>query len=331
MATYTPSSLIYAPVIEVETKPKQMKSSSPGNPKIPLHQKFLVGASAGIVGTSIIYPIDLMKTQLQSSVNQSFVSTVTRVFRAGGLYRGFSACLIGIAPEKAIKLAVNDVVRDYYTNQNILAAKGLTPAKSIFIHQEIAAGSIAGFLQLFVTVPYESVKIQMQMATKATVGKADSALTVLKRMGPIGMYRGFTATLFRDVPFCIVFFPLYSNVKEWQINALKASSTPLNQTNLLEMAHQPDFKEPFHVGLVAGIVAGAVSAALVTPADMLKTRIQQKMNGDERFFQYAKNVATKEGLSALFKGWQARVLVIAPLYGIVSLAFEVQKQWLSSN
>ena len=250
--------------------------------------------------------------------------------------------MIGIAPEKAIKLAVNDGVRDYFEQKNIQSfeadrARGLTHTNSfkpIQIHQEIAAGSLAGFLQLFVTVPYEAVKIQMQMVTKTVVDgvkvKTDSAWTVLKRMGPIGMYRGFTATLFRDVPFCVVFFPLYSKVKEWQINAIASSAAVTKQSNLLELK-DTSMKEPFHVGLVAGIVAGAVSSALVTPADMLKTRIQQKMNGDQRFFEYARNVVQQEGMSALFRGWQARVLVIAPLYGIVSLAFEVQKQWLSSN
>jgi hypothetical protein len=304
---------------EVEL-PKQ-KFSRPSNPQpIPLSQKFIVGASAGILGTSIIYPIDLMKTQLQSTTGQSFSSTVSRVFRAGGLYRGFSACLIGIAPEKAIKLAVNDGVRDYYIGQN----EAQNTSKSITLQQEIIAGSSAGFLQLFVTVPYESVKIQMQMANTATAAHRDSAFTVLKRMGPVGMYRGMTATLLRDVPFCLLFFPLYSNVKELQMKAYQ----PTNQAGLLD-SHDIIKKEPFHVGLVAGIVSGGVSATLVTPADMLKTRIQQKMNGDQRFFEYATQVARKEGMAALFKGWQARVMVIAPLYGIVSLAFEVQKQWLS--
>lgn len=170
----------------------------------------------------------------------------------------------------------------------------------------------------------------MQMATVSATAKRESAMSILRSMGPVGMYRGFTATLFRDVPFCLLFFPLYSNVKEFQ---LKSLSTGFSSSHLME--NDPPVlengKEPFHVGLVAGIVAGAISAAAVTPADMLKTRIQQKMNGDLGFFQYARSVMEAEGMSALFKGWQARVMVIAPLYGIVSLAFELQKQWLSSN
>lgn len=272
---------------------------------IQLHQKLLVGASAGIFGTGIIYPLDIIKTQVQSSkqkLNFDGLKALIGRVRSMGLYRGFSACLVGIAPEKAIKLTVNDVVRDYCTDH------GRQPIK---VHQEILAGSVAGFLQLFITVPYESVKIQLQMQQQ---GITRSGWEVIRGMGPIGMYRGFVATLVRDVPFCFMFFPLYSNVKHLQMTKLYA-----------------DRPEPFHVGLVAGIVAGAVSAAIVTPADMLKTRIQQGFNGNVGFFKYAQEVAKAEGSAALYKGWQARVLVIAPLYGIVSLAFEVQKRILSEK
>jgi hypothetical protein len=320
-----------------EKLPQKLKSSSPDQPPaIPLPQKLLVGASAGILGTSIIYPIDLMKTRLQSTTGQSFVSTVQNVVRGGGLYRGFSACLIGIAPEKALKLAVNDYMRDFFVARNKEQLAGVK-ANSIKVHQEIISGTVAGFLQLFITVPYESVKIQMQMASgqpnSSFAAKSDSALTVLKKMGPVGMYRGFTATLVRDVPFCFMFFPLYANVKELLLNYSRRSS-PLASPPAHMMEVPPErtsMKEPFHVGLVAGVVSGAISAAIVTPADMLKTRIQQKMNGNRRFSEYLRNVVQKEGSAALFKGWQARVLVIAPLYGIVSLAFEVQKQLLSER
>jgi hypothetical protein len=318
-----------------EKLPQKVKSSTPNQPpSIPLPQKLLVGASAGILGTSIIYPIDLMKTRLQSTTGQSFVSTVQNVVRGGGLYRGFSACLIGIAPEKSLKLAVNDYMRDFYVSRNQEQQVGVK-SNSIKVHQEIISGTVAGFLQLFITVPYESVKIQMQMASgqpSALGAKADSALTVLKRMGPIGMYRGFTATLVRDVPFCFMFFPLYANVKELLLNYSRRTSSLTSSAHMMEVPpERTSLKEPFHIGLVAGIVAGGISAAIVTPADMLKTRIQQKMNGNQRFSEYLRNVVQKEGSAALFKGWQARVLVIAPLYGIVSLAFEVQKQWLSER
>lgn len=293
---------------------------------ISLTHKLVVGATAGIFGTSLIYPLDILKTKLQTNTQRfswrMFSSTAVGLVRHGSLYRGFSACLVGIAPEKAIKLTVNDVMRDIYTCQG---------ARQIQMHQEVFSGSMAGLLQLAVTVPYESVKIKLQMQPE---GAKANMVTVLKNMGGLpGLYRGLTATAWRDVPFCFIFFPLYSQVKALQMRYIYGQDQA-GEKVLLHLPHQP---EPFHVGLVAGIISGAVAAVAVTPADLLKTRIQSGQSPDLfaadgrrlGFFEYAKVVVRKEGASALFKGWHTRMLVIAPLYGIVSLAFEIQKTWLS--
>jgi hypothetical protein len=291
-------------------------------PSVSLPQKLMVGASAGIFGQSLIYPIDVLKTKMQSAPQRVTIGSVPALFssiaKSGGLYRGFSACLIGIAPEKALKLTINDWTRDYFTGSGL---------KPIQVYQEVISGSLAGFFQLAITVPYECVKIKMQMGEVATAGEA------VKKLGAEGLYRGFTATFFRDVPFCFMFFPLYAKLKSIQMDYLTAYHNKTNDnlminSNLVTVLEIQPVKEPPVVGLLAGIGAGAVSAAIVTPADMLKTNIQRGMNGDMRFFEYAKDIFKRRGMAMLFSGWQARVAVIAPLYGIVSLAFEVQKKIL---
>ena len=72
-----------------------------------------------------------------------------------GLYRGLFANLVGVTPEKAIKLAVNDFAREKLS-------RGGDPAK-LPLHLEIVAGGSAGFCQVIATNPMEIVKIQMQM------------------------------------------------------------------------------------------------------------------------------------------------------------------------
>lgn len=76
------------------------------------------------VGAAAVYPIDLVKTRMQNQRTGSFVGEVAyrnsidcfkKVIRHEGvlgLYRGLVPQLIGVAPEKAIKLTVNDLVRD---------------------------------------------------------------------------------------------------------------------------------------------------------------------------------------------------------------------------
>jgi solute carrier family 25 (mitochondrial aspartate/glutamate transporter), member 12/13 len=161
---------------------------------------------AGVSGTSIVYPLDIIKTQLQTCPElrclNAFSATITAasriVSKSGmlGLYRGFQVCAVGIAPEKALKLAVNDFGRDYFASDGNV----------IKVHEEIIAGSFAGLVQLSVTVPYELIKVRLQLQVNSPKHLQHSAMNIVKSIGFTGLYRGFTATLFRDVPFCFLFF-----------------------------------------------------------------------------------------------------------------------------
>lgn len=82
------------------------------------------------VGATAVYPIDLVKTRMQNQRTGSYVGEVAyrnsidcfkKVIRHEGvigLYRGLVPQLIGVAPEKAIKLTVNDLVRDKLSTKN---------------------------------------------------------------------------------------------------------------------------------------------------------------------------------------------------------------------
>ncbi len=77
------------------------------------------------------------------------------------------------------------------------------------------------------------IKIRLQLNKNNNV----TGLHILKELGVFGVYRGFSATLLRDVPFCGIFFALYSNIKS-VINGL----------------HDRKRDEPFYIGLVSGDV-----------------------------------------------------------------------------
>lgn len=70
-----------------------------------------------------------------------------------GLYSGLLPQLVGVAPEKAIKLTMNDLVRTLMKNKN---------TNEIAISSEILAGCCAGGSQVLFTNPLEIVKIRLQ-------------------------------------------------------------------------------------------------------------------------------------------------------------------------
>merc|ERR1739844_764212 len=84
--------------------------------------KLLNGAIAGTVGVTCVFPLDLCKTRLQ---NQICTNGQKRIYKnlfdcmwkvaqsegPRGLYKGLGVNLTLINPEKALKLAVNDQLR----------------------------------------------------------------------------------------------------------------------------------------------------------------------------------------------------------------------------
>ncbi|KAJ1553226.1 mitochondrial aspartate-glutamate transporter agc1, partial [Cladochytrium tenue] len=125
---------------------------------------FLLGSVAGAIGATVVYPIDLVKTRMQNQRGKVVGELMYRngwdCFRkvvrnegARGLYSGLLPQLVGVAPEKAIKLTVNDLVRRSLADP----ATGRPN-----IYAEILAGCAAGGSQVVFTNPLEIVKIRLQ-------------------------------------------------------------------------------------------------------------------------------------------------------------------------
>ena len=91
----------------------------------------------------------------------------------GALYNGLAAQCIGVGPEKAIKLTVNDLVRDIFRKDGTVA-----------LPFEILAGGIAGGCQVLFTNPLEIVKIRMQLDKTATLAGTS------REVGLKGLYKG---------------------------------------------------------------------------------------------------------------------------------------------
>ena len=86
--------------------------------------------------------------------------TIWRTEGLRGLYRGLPPQLLGVAPEKAIKLTVNDLARGILTGQD----------GKLSLFKEGLCGSMAGASQVVFTNPLEITKIRLQVII-SSVGK----------------------------------------------------------------------------------------------------------------------------------------------------------------
>lgn len=135
---------------------------------------FTLGAIAGAVGATAVYPIDLVKTRMQNQrskvvgelLYKNSIDCFKKVVRNegfAGLYRGLGPQLVvskftmwywfprgtkhltndfslqGVAPEKAIKLTVNDLIRGKLKNKT---------TGEIQFWEEMVAGGTAGASQV---------------------------------------------------------------------------------------------------------------------------------------------------------------------------------------
>ncbi|KAF4094285.1 hypothetical protein AMELA_G00011780 [Ameiurus melas] len=293
--------------------------------KVCLPAKLINGGVAGLVGVTCVFPIDLAKTRLQNQqgarVYSGMLDCLTKTIRTEGyfgMYRGAAVNLTLVTPEKAIKLAANDIFRQRLSKDGKLPLWG-----------EILAGCGAGTCQVVVTTPMEMLKIQLQDAGRLAAQRPVSAsapasspslasshdtavrrsataitLKLLRTQGIRGLYKGTGATLLRDVPFSMIYFPLFA-----KFNAVGRSG---------DLAHE---RAPFLQSFASGCGAGSVAAVAVTPLDVIKTRLQtlQKGEGEDSYrgiIDCTRRILNREGPSAFLKGATCRALVIAPLFGI---------------
>lgn len=276
---------------------------------------FGLGAVAGGIGATLVYPIDLVKTRMQNQRSNKLVGELLyrnsldcakKVLRNEGFlgfYSGLGPQLIGVAPEKAIKLTVNDLVRGKATDKN----------GNIPVMWEIIAGGSAGGCQVIFTNPLEIVKIRLQVQGEIAKTMTDipkrSALWIVKNLGLFGLYKGASACLLRDIPFSAIYFPTYAHLKK---DMFKES--PTHKLSIGEL-------------LIAGAIAGMPAAYLTTPADVIKTRLQVEARKGEATYKNIHHAFTtilkEEGFRAFFKGGPARVLRSSPQFGATLASYEL--------
>ncbi|KAG7263729.1 hypothetical protein CRUP_016226 [Coryphaenoides rupestris] len=169
----------------------------------------------------------------------------------------------------------------------------------------------AGGSQVIFTNPLEIVKIRLQVAGEITTGARVSALTVVRDLGFFGLYKGAKACFLRDIPFSAIYFPVYAHTKA-------------------EFADEQGRLGALQL-LTAGAIAGVPAASLVTPADVIKTRLQVAARAGQTTYTGVidcfRKIMQEEGFRALWKGAGARVCRSSPQFGVTLLTYELLQRW----
>lgn len=266
----------------------------------------LSGGVAGLVVDVVLFPIDTIKTRVQSE---------KRFWRAGGfrgIYNGLGPAAVGSVPSAALFFCTYEGMKKLL----LPYAEGTNTAH--YVHMSSAA--VAEIVACLVRVPVEIAKQRRQVISAQYTGSATSILLKAYRADGIlaGLYRGFGATILREIPFSFIQYPLWEYMK---LNWTEWTGLPLTFISVA----------------ICGACAGGIAAGLTTPLDVAKTRIMLADRSGERSrnaFYILRRVYAKNGYRGVFAGFVPRVLWITiggfVFFGSYDLATKVISKELKS-
>ncbi|KAK9469740.1 mitochondrial carrier [Lipomyces arxii] len=250
----------------------------------PVLIPLISGGAAGTCTDLFFFPVDTLKTRLQAKGG---------FFANGGwsgMYRGVGSAITGSAPGaslffltyEAMNTTLYPMFSKYYTENTA----------HVFTH--MAAASLGEIAACTVRVPTEVIKQRAQaLHYSSSLAALRSVLSNATGEGVFrGLYRGYSTTIMREIPFTMIQFPLYEGLKRY-----RAHVTGREKVNAAE-------------GAVCGSIAGGVAAACTTPLDVIKTRMMLG-SAREPVLQLVTTIAREEGLGGFFKGVAPRTMWIS--------------------
>lgn len=227
----------------------------------------IAGAMAGLVVDLSLFPIDTVKTRIQSK--EGFLAS-------GGfknIYKGLSAVAVGSVPGGAAFFVAYDSVKHrLLDNSSSTISQNTTMPLS---YRELACQGIAAMcgesFACCVRAPVEMAKQQMQAGHHSSIRSALVCITnnihgevatgCSARMKSINMwgvhylFSGMPIMLMREMPFSIIQMSLYESLKNY-------------------LSRERSLQSYYYTLLpLCGAVSGGSAAFLTTPLDVVKTRI----------------------------------------------------------
>jgi len=259
--------------------------------QMQFNERLIAGAGARGVAQTFLHPIDVARTRLQAK-------GVAMKFTPQTFVKGVAPQFFLAFPAGALQFA------SYEFCKAKAAAVGVTGGLA-----EVLCGAAGALGASVIRVPQEVLKqrVQADIYPNAAVGLT----RVLSEQGVGGLYKGYLATISRDVPWNALSFMFFSQFKGlFKDLTGKAPTTEQN--------------------LALGASAGMVAAIIMTPVDVVKTRL---MTGGATggIVGVMAKILEEEGAATLMKGVVPRIVFLAPLAAMTLSLYEAFGKQLVSR
>ncbi|GLT93192.1 hypothetical protein SLE2022_109940 [Rubroshorea leprosula] len=263
----------------------------------------LAGGLSCALSTSLMHPIDTIKTRVQAST-LTFPEIISKLPQIGvrGLYRGSVPAILGQFSSHGLRTGIFEASK--------LVLINVAPTLP-----DIQVQSMASFCSTFlgtaVRIPCEVLKQRLQAGLFDNVGEA--IVGTWHQDGLKGFFRGTGATLCREVPFYVAGMGLYAESKKLAQQLLGRELEPWET-------------------IAVGALSGGLGAVVTTPFDVMKTRMMTAPQGRSiSMSMVVFSILRHEGPLGLFKGAVPRFFWIAPLGAMNFAGYELAKKAMVKN
>ncbi|KAL3233823.1 Mitochondrial RNA-splicing protein MRS4 [Nakaseomyces bracarensis] len=281
----------------------------------PLHHQLMAGAFAGIMEHCVLFPVDALKTRIQSASGSNSVGLIKQISKIAtaegsfALWKGVQSVILGAGPAHAV----------YFATYEFSKSK-LIEREDINTHQPLktaVSGMAATTVADALMNPFDVIKQRMQLNTKESVWHVTK--NIYKNEGFAAFYYSYPTTLVMNIPFAAFNFAIYESATKF-----------LNPTN--------DYN-PF-VHCISGGLSGATCAAITTPLDCIKTVLQVRgsetvsnevLKQANTFKRAAEAIYQIHGWKGFWRGLKPRVIANMPATAISWTAYECAKHFLVNS
>jgi solute carrier family 25 oxoglutarate transporter 11 len=269
---------------------------------------FINGGAAGMVATTVIQPIDMIKVRLQLAGEgvktgpKATPLSVTREIMAAGkvmdLYTGLSAGLLRQAVYTTARLGFFD------TFMKKLTIRAKDKGTQIGFAERAAAGLSAGGLAAMIGNPADLALIRMQSDGLKSLAERKNYTSVIHALQSIAKSEGVGALWAGAAPTVVRAMALNFG----QLAFFSEAKQRLKDTNMSSRAQT----------LSASAIAGFFASFFSLPFDFVKTRLQKQSRRADGTLPYKgmgdcfRKVAADEGILRFYRGFSTYYVRIAP-------------------
>lgn len=268
----------------------------------------LAGGSCATFAHTILVPMDVVKTRLQSNPGKykgmwDGMVQISRAEGARALLLGLMPTFVGYSIQGAFKFGFfeffKQLTADTINNPDI-TAKYKFP---IYMVSSAAAETLA----TAALCPFEAIRIKMVTAPEySSKGMVTGLAKILQTEGLYGWYKGLVPILMKQVPYTVMQLTTFQLSTDYMYNKILPSQFGWKMEDLSVAAK-------LSVTLSCGAFAGVVSAVVSHPADTVLTQLNMKEGNT------IGSVVRQLGLRGIWYGVGARSFMVGLLSVVMFL------------